>query len=83
MTILSLHLYLPINEYDEYVVCLNERMFSSAMYMKDYSLSMFYVLSFIFQHYMPVHVHGAICPYVGDSSVLFAGRRVGEVIIHF
>ena len=24
-------------------------------------LSMFYVLSFIFQHYMPVHVHEAIC----------------------
>ena len=22
---------------------------------------MFYVLSFIFQHYMPIHVHGAIC----------------------
>ena len=37
LTILYLHLYLLIDEYDEHVACLNECMFASAMYMKDYA----------------------------------------------
>ena len=43
---MSLHLYLLINEYDEHVVCLNECMFSFAMYMKDFTS--YYVLCFKF-----------------------------------
>ena len=32
-------------------------------------LSMFYALIFLFQHYMPVHVHGVICSEVFDGLV--------------
>ena len=52
------------DEYDEHVVCLNERMFSSAMYMKDYESQYVLCLSFLIQQYMHVHLHGAICLYV-------------------
>ena len=37
LSILLLQLYLLINEDDEHVACLNECMFSSAMYMMDYT----------------------------------------------
>ena len=41
---------------------------------------MFYVLSILFHHFMYVHVHGAIFPDVcGYGSILFSGRRVGDV----
>ena len=40
-------------------------------------LSIFYVLSFIFQHYMPVHVHGAICLDVFDGLVASSCRSEG------
>ena len=44
LTMSSLHLYLLVNEYDEHVVCLNECIFASTMYMKDYAS--YYVLCF-------------------------------------
>ena len=44
-------------------------------------LSMFYVLIFLFQHYMHVHVHGAIYSRVFGwyGSILFVGQRVGDI----
>ena len=50
---------------DEHVECLNERMFSSAVYVKDYAS----LVRFIFKHFgfMYLHVHGASCLDVNDT----------------
>ena len=46
-------------------------------------LSMFYVLSFIFQHYIPVHVHGAIFPEVFDGLVASSSPVRGSGTLQF
>ena len=48
----------------EHVVCLNECMFASAVYMKGYASYYVLCIIFLFQHYMHVHVHGAVFLYV-------------------
>ena len=43
---------------------------------------MFYVLSFLFQHYMPVHVHGDIFLEVFDGLVASSSPVGGLGMLH-
>ena len=44
---------------------------------------MLYVLSFIFQHYMPIHVHGDIYPEVFDGLVVSSSLVRGSGTLQY
>ena len=76
---------LLINEYDEHVVCLNERMFASAMYMKDYASQYvlcfkLYILAFYACSCSWGHLTGYFCQL---DSILLASQRVGDVTVWY
>ena len=48
-----------VNECDEHVECLQERMFASAVYDKQLHLCMFHFNALCFSIFMNSHVHGA------------------------
>ena len=51
-----------VNECDEHVECLYERMIASTVYDRQLHLCMFYFNVFCFSIFMNLHVHGAGSP---------------------
>ena len=66
------------------MVCLNEHMLLPLCMLMTMHIRMFYVLNFLFQHYMPVHVHGAIFLEVFDGLVASSSsvRGLGTLQVH-